>query len=203
MIEVKFSNESVGELQGEMDVLLRGYSRHSGPATGEATSGSTASGSTASTTTEPRLTAAQKKAAEKAAAEAGRKAAAEFAATAQGISTGEERIDPAADAQDAKDEAAEKPPEPVKLTHDSVRGVLGGYVQAFGMAAAQEDGSKLIAIAKISEIPDNQAALAKAVIAIANGIEKNPYKRDLAGDGITAEKLAELKPIVAAAVAVK
>lgn len=119
------------------------------------------------------------------------------------ISTGEERVDPkdspADEKQDAKDEAADtaaQQPKPMVLTHDSVRSLLGGYVQAFGMAAAQEDGPKLIGIAKISEIPDDQKALAKAVIAIATGIEKNPHKRTLEGDGIEAEKMAEMKPIV-------
>jgi hypothetical protein len=71
------------------------------------------------------------------------------------------------------------------------------------MAAAQEDGTEIIQVPKISDLKDEQPALAKAVIAVASAIEKNPHKRDLVGDGITAEKLAELKPIVQAAMAVK
>lgn len=196
-ISITIDGNTAEDIQRELRNLLNGEGRSTGPVTGGALSGVVA-GNTEST--EKPLTAAQKKAAEKAAKEAAEAAA---KAAQQAISTGEERVDPAADKQDAKDEAAEKAAEPVKLTHDSVRAVLGGYVQAYGMAAAQEDGAKLIKIAKISEIPDDQAALAAAVIAIATGIEKNPHKRDIAGDGITAEKLAELKPIVAAAVAVK
>ncbi|MGZ5987421.1 MAG: hypothetical protein ACXWLZ_00090 [Rhizomicrobium sp.] len=131
------------------------------------------------------------------------KAAAATGTTGQAISTGEERVDPATEAQDKADEAAETKVEPVKLNHDSVRKMLGGYVMAYGMEAAQADGVGLIGTAKISDLKDDQAVLAKAVIAIAQGIEKNPNKREIAGDGITAEKLAELKPIVAAALAVK
>lgn len=193
-INITITADNAVLAQEEMRVLLNGSTGAVG------TTNFTPSGPIAETAEQPRMTAAQKKAAEKAAKEAAEAAA---KAAQQAISTGEERVDPAADKQDAKDEAAEKAAEPVKLTHDSVRAVLGGYVQAYGMAAAQEDGAKLIKIAKISEIPDDQAALAAAVIAIATGIEKNPHKRDIAGDGITAEKLAELKPIVAAAVAVK
>lgn len=122
------------------------------------------------------------------------------------ISTGEERADPATSAtdqvQDAKDEAADTKaaePEPYKFSHDSVRAVLGGYVQAYGMAAAQEDGAKLLGFAKVSEVPDDQKALAKAVLDLAKGIETNPHKRDPSGDGITKEKIAELNPIVLAA----
>jgi hypothetical protein len=184
-VDVHVHAATVGELHAEMRALLNGESQTTAAAPITAEVG--------------RLTPAQKKAAEKAAKEA----AAAAAGTGQGISTGEERAETA---QDAKDEAADTKaatPEPVKLNHDSVRAMLGGYVQAYGMAAAQEDGVKLIGTAKISELKDDQAVLAKAVIEIGTGIEKNPHKRDIAGDGITAEKLAELKPIVAAALAVK
>lgn len=194
-VDVHFNSPTVADLQIEMAVLLHGHRPAGHLANGPVTNAEIVARS------EPvappkRQTAAEKKAAEKAAAEAA-------ASTGQSISSGEERTDPAADKQDAADEAAEKPFEPVKLTHDSVRAVLGGYVQAFGMAAAQEDGSKLIAIAKISEIPDTQAALAKAVLAIADGIENNPYQRALVGDGITPEKVKDLVPTIAAARLVK
>jgi hypothetical protein len=126
------------------------------------------------------------------------------AAEVQAISTGEERVDPAAEAQDAKDEAADTAAtKPVDLTHDDVKKMLGGYVQAYGMEAAQADGVGFIGAPKISEISNTQQALAKAIIGIAQGIEKNPNKRDIAGDGLTGEKTAELKVIVQAAMAVK
>jgi hypothetical protein len=187
-VDVHFNAATVAELHLEMHALLIGHPNRPGTSaiTGEAsnTAGPIAPDKPASGRTREK-----------------NKAAAEQ----PNISTGEERVDPEADKQDAADEAADTKAAtaPMRLTHDSVRVVLGGYVQAFGMAAAQEDGAKLIATPKISEVHYTQAALAKAVIAIAQGIEKNPYKRDLAGDGITAEKLAELKPIVAAAMAVK
>jgi hypothetical protein len=179
-IDVHFNCTSVDELHVEMRNLLNG---------------------------EPQTSAAKPIAPNKPASGRTRdKNKADAEAAPQNISTGEERTDPEAEKQDAKDEAADTKaaaPEPVKLNHDSVRAMLGGYVQAYGMAAAQEDGVKLIGTAKISELKDDQAILAKAVIAIGIGIEKNPHKRDIAGDGITAEKLAELKPVVTAALAVK
>lgn len=127
-----------------------------------------------------KLTAAQKKAAKKAEEEA--------AAAARQISSGaEERVDPAVEAQDTADESAEtaaaKADQP-KLTHDDVRGALGAYVKAFGMPAAQEDGPKVLALifgegkAKVSDIPDTQEALGKAVTGIKEMLEKNPYKRE-------------------------
>lgn len=191
MIEVKFTNESVVELQGEMRTLLNGEGRSTGPATGEQTAG----GTTAPKPDKPASGRTRQTAAEKAAA---------ATTTGQGVSTGEERVDSAADAQDAADEAAETAKtKPVDLTHDDVKKMLGGYVMAYGMEAAQADGAAFIGAPKMSEIPNTQAALAKAVIGIAQGIEKNPNKRDIAGDGLSAEKTAELKIIVTAAMAVK
>jgi hypothetical protein len=194
MISITINGDNAFDVQREMHILLNGQGIDAAAATSQvndpadtppaAGAGKRPSGRTRA-----------KDAAEKAAAEVG-----------QNISTGEERTDPAADKQDAKDEAAEAKaaaPEPIKLNHDSVRKMLGGYVMAFGMEAAQADGVSLIGTAKISDLADDQAVFAKAVIAIANGIEKNPNKREIAGDGITAEKLAELKPFVAAALAVK
>lgn len=199
-IHIQLTGESGGEIANDLRHLLNSMTAYKG----EPISTADAAIVLAQANDTPRVTAAQRKAAEKAAKEAAEAAAKEKAA--QSISTGEERVDPAVAVQDAKDEAADTKaatPEPVKLTHDSVRAMLGGYVQAYGMSAAQEDGTKVIEVPKISDLKDDQAVLAKAVIAIANAIEKNPHKRDIAGDGITAEKLAELKPLVQAAVAVK
>lgn len=75
------------------------------------------------------------------------------------ISTGEERVDP------AHEEDAGEP-----LTHDDVRDALGDYAAKFGMPAAQKNGPKLMGADKISAIPDDQAALRKAVDAIRNAI---------------------------------
>lgn len=182
MISLTLNASSVSELHAQMAALLG----TTAPASVQAPQ--------ATNDAPKRLTAAERKAAEKAEAEA--KAAAEAAAKA---ATQEGK---AADQQDAKDETADQPP-PVTLTQDSVRGLLGLYVQAYGMAAAQEDGPKIIGYAKISEIPSDQKSFAKAVLAIAEAVEKNPHKRDLAGDGIDKAKVAEVTPIVAAAKAVK
>ena len=129
-----------------------------------------------------KLSAKEKKAAEKAAA--GKPA----------ISTGEERTGPEDTAetveQDAADEAVESKVDAKAetLTHDSIRGALGDYVKKFGMPAAQEDGPKLLAMVlgekkdksawKISEIPDDQAALAKVLAGVVEMTAKNGFKRD-------------------------
>lgn len=193
-IDVQFHSATVAELHLEMHALLIGHANR------PVVTGSTGVGQAGSDpvgAAEGRLTAAQKKAAEKAAKEAA-------AAAQQAISTGEERSDPAVDAQDAADEKADTAAnKPVDLTHDDVKKLLGGYVMAYGMEAAQADGAGFIGVAKISEIPSTQAALAAAVIGIAKGINGNPNKRELNGDGLSPEKTAELKVIVAAAMAVK
>ena len=107
------------------------------------------------------------------------------------ISTGAERIGPANPedaAQDAADEAAEaekvKAAAGGKLTHDDVRSALKGYVTAFGMQAAMEDGPKVITLVvgegkvKVSDIPDDQDVLAKVIAGIEEMTAKNPFKRD-------------------------
>jgi hypothetical protein len=91
------------------------------------------------------------------------RAAAEPKAAKANISTGEERADPE---QEPDDEDAEP------LTHDDVRSALGDYAARFGMPAAQKNGPKLMGADKISAIPDDQAALRKAVDAIRGAIEK-------------------------------
>jgi hypothetical protein len=82
------------------------------------------------------------------------------------ISTGEERIDPETDVE-AEAEATDEP-----LTHDDVRDALGDYAAKFGMPAAQKNGPGLMGADKISAIPNDQAALRKAVSAIRNAIGK-------------------------------
>jgi hypothetical protein len=116
--------------------------------------------------------------------------------TVAGISTGEERTDPdnpddvaqdsAEDAaQDALDEAHEtaaaREAGGGAKTLDDVRAALGKYVKAFGMAAAQEDGPRVLSmvcgdgVTKISAVPDDKIA---AVIAgIEEMLVKNPFKR--------------------------
>jgi preprotein translocase subunit SecD len=81
---------------------------------------------------------------------AAEKAELEAASTGQGISSGENRVNPedseADQAQDAEDEAAEveaKRTEP--LTLDDVKNAAMSYAQTFGMPATQEDGQKIMA----------------------------------------------------------
>ncbi|MGE0211800.1 MAG: hypothetical protein AB7S41_08915 [Parvibaculaceae bacterium] len=89
-------------------------------------------------------------------------------------------------AADAADEAAEQAAATKKeLTHDDVRAALGEYVRRFGMAAAQEDGPKVITLmfgegkTKVSDIPTDQASLQKAIDGIGEMLAKNPYKRQV------------------------
>lgn len=105
------------------------------------------------------------------------------------ISTGEERIDPATaedEAQDAADEAAEaETAKPATLTHDDVRAALKGYLDAFGTAAAMEDGPKVLKMlfgdgaSKVSDVPDDQASLAKAIAGVKEMLVKNPFAREV------------------------
>ncbi|MGO3930823.1 hypothetical protein [Rhodopseudomonas pseudopalustris] len=191
-ITVNFHAETVAALHDDLQTLLNGYGRHT-TAISSGTVGGAPSTADAAEAEKPR----------------GRRNTRTTAAeTAQNISTGEERVAPGEEAeakQDAKDEAAdtakEKAAEPRKLTHDDVKKMLSGYVQAYGMTAVQEDGKGFIGADKVSDLPDDQAALAKAVIGIANGVEKNPNKREMTGE-LSAEKLAEMKAIVQAALAV-
>lgn len=111
----------------------------------------------------------------------------------QGISTGEERVDPAeVEAQDKADEQAEveqtrKDDKP--LTIDDVKAVVTAYVGKYGMPAVQEDGPKIFVEAlgappegeaywKMSLLPDDQAKLAKVVSVWQKAVELNPLKRD-------------------------
>lgn len=134
----------------------------------------------------------------KAPAKRGRpKKAAEAAENVAGISTGEERTDPAnADdegtaAQDAADEAAEaddnRDPD-APLTLDDVKSAISGYVTIYGMPATQEDGPKIFVEAlgqppagekhwKLSILPDDQDKLQKIVATWKRAIAENPLKR--------------------------
>lgn len=105
------------------------------------------------------------------------------------ISTDEERIDPttAEDAaQDAADEAAEaEATKPAELTHDSVRAALQKYLNLYGAPATMEDGPKVFKMlfgetaAKVSDIPTDQASLAKAVAGVEEMCLKNPFSRSV------------------------
>lgn len=79
-------------------------------------------------------------------------------------------------------------PEQVKpadatLTLDDVRNALGEYVKVYGMAAAQEDGTKVLkmlfgeAVSNMSGIPATQEALRKTIDGVREMTAKNPYKR--------------------------
>ena len=87
------------------------------------------------------------------------------------------------EAQDDADEQAESAARKTERTHDDVRAVLGRYVQKFGMDAAQEDGPKVITMlfgegrSKVSDIPEDQDSLAKAVAGVDEMLVKNPFKR--------------------------
>lgn len=90
---------------------------------------------------------------------------------------------PETEAQDEADEQAESEASKKELSRDDVRAVLGKYVQKYGMDAAQEDGPKVIAMMfgegknKVSDIPEDQASLAKAVAGVEEMLVKNPFKR--------------------------
>lgn len=107
---------------------------------------------------------------------------------APAISTGEERIDPTTvedAAQDEEDEAAEVEAAPAAdLTHDDVRAALKGYLDTYGTAAAMEDGPKVLKMLfgdkalKVSDVPTDQASLAKAIAGIDEMRGKNPFSRE-------------------------
>ena len=107
---------------------------------------------------------------------------------APAISTGEERIDPTTvedAAQDEEDEAAEIEAMPAAdLTHDDVRAALKGYLDTYGTAAAMEDGPKVLKMLfgdkalKVSDVPTDQASLAKAIAGIDEMKGKNPFSRE-------------------------
>lgn len=88
-------------------------------------------------------------------------------AVSLGISTGEERIDPEAAAQDADDEAAESAQHKTgELTTEDLREVIGLYSQRHGIAAAQKDIPALLGGKGIHEIDKTQEALKAAIDAV-------------------------------------
>lgn len=105
----------------------------------------------------------------------------------------EETIEPEVEETTEADAADEPAPEPDvvesfkvdgKWTHDSVRNALMTYAEKFAMSSAQQDGPKALAVVfpgagieKISNIPDDQTALEKAVRGFVEMTQKNPYKR--------------------------
>lgn len=89
-------------------------------------------------------------------------------------------------AQDAADEAAETAETKTGLTLDDVRNVIGIYVKAYGMDAAQADCPKLIAKVlgkdhdaaapcKVSDLPDDKIEAAIAEIKLAG--KENRFAR--------------------------
>lgn len=107
------------------------------------------------------------------------------------ISTGDERIGPEDSAEDQAQDAADEKAETESkrdlvnpLTHNDVKNALGLYVKTYGMAATQEDGPKVIALmfgegkSKVSDVPDDQDSLRKAIAGINEMLEKNPYGRE-------------------------
>lgn len=193
-VHIQLTGDSAGEISNDLRMLLNGMTAYKGEPIGTIDAAAAIA-----QVNEPKMTAAQRKAAEKAAKEAAEKAAAAATATAS---------DPETEAQDAADEAADtaaqKEADPVKLTHDDVKKVLGAHVQAYGMAASQADVKLLLNNAeKLSAIPDTQKDLAAAIISIADAIEKNPRKHEIAGDGLEAATVAAITPLVQAARAVK
>ncbi len=89
----------------------------------------------------------------------------------------ENRVDPEAEAQDAEDEAAEVTAAPAKtMTAEDLRAVMGRYVNAHGLEAAQADGPAIFVDAlgaapagfdlwTVTLASQNPETLAKAVAA--------------------------------------
>lgn len=99
----------------------------------------------------------------------------------------ENRVNPEDEALDAADEAFET--EEIKetvapLTHDDVRRVLNEYVALYGLDKAQIDAPVVLKeifgaeCSKISDIPDTQESLEKAIAAIKHLINSNPFGRE-------------------------
>lgn len=123
---------------------------------------------------------------------AAEKAEFDAAQTGQGISTGEERVNPeddaATQAQDAEDEAAEvEATRTEALTLDDVKNAAMSYAQTFGMPATQEDGQKIMAKA-FGEPPAGEKGwtipmlktpeqFATAVKFWTAAVNENPFKR--------------------------
>jgi hypothetical protein len=119
------------------------------------------------------------------------------------ISTGEERLSPEDTPEDAAADAADEAAESAvakqasggKLTVEDVRRTMGLYVNRYGMAAAQVDGQEVFKRVigestmvddkgnargwRASDLPDDQAVLAKMVSGFEEMTSKNPFNRDV------------------------
>ncbi|MBI2240266.1 MAG: hypothetical protein HYU59_05615 [Magnetospirillum gryphiswaldense] len=180
-VEIKIWHEDAAQTLAELRVLAGGFAA---TYTGPLTSGSVADSQAAAEPTIATAAATSTTVAEEP-AKRKRRAKAETPETARteaGAQAGTSETTEDA-AQDDADEQAESDIEKKELTRDDVRAVLGKYVQKFGMDAAQEDGPKVIALmfgegkSKVSDIPEDQDALAKAVAGVEEMLAKNPYNR--------------------------
>ena len=90
----------------------------------------------------------------------------------------------AADDQDEADQAdAEASEAEVQYTHDDVRAALSKYMKKFGIGPTQIDGPRVLGmmfgegVTKVSDVPNDQKSLAKAVAGIEEMTAKNGFKR--------------------------
>lgn len=84
-------------------------------------------------------------------------------------------------AQDAADEKAESDANRgTALSLDDVREAVGRYYTKFGMGPATADIQSIFGC-KLHEIPDDQNAFRKAIAAVDDAAEKNPYGRTPVG----------------------
>jgi hypothetical protein len=107
--------------------------------------------------------------------------------TTSAISTGGERVDPAAAAQDEADEAAESAAAKTgDLTTEDLRDIIGQYSQKHGIAAAQADVPKLLGGKGIHEIEKTQESLGAAIKAVRDAMDGkqafDPPGENLFGD---------------------
>lgn len=119
-----------------------------------------------------------------------RRTKAQIEAEKQAISTGEERISP----QDQADEARDKPVSSGP-NHDDLRLAVGRYATRYGMAAAVEDVWKLFGVA-VNDVPAD--GIVKALAALGDAYLNNKFDRKVLDD-----KAAEPAAIEAAAEPVK
>lgn len=97
--------------------------------------------------------------------------------------------------QDAADEAAEaeRGRKEGKLTLDDLRSALHEYVSAFGMDAAQQDGTRILAAVlagdasarkpdgspyRVPDVPENNEDISRAIEGVHEALKKNPFKRE-------------------------
>lgn len=82
-------------------------------------------------------------------------------------------------ADDVEEEIA--PKKPKKLTRDDVNVAFKKYIDVYGQAAAMQDVTALLSetfgVKAIRDIPNNQDAFTKAIIAVADAIDGNRFER--------------------------